>query len=169
MITLFVYFFGFNIFTTIAICLALLLLAVIQVPGILNAISDKPALAAVTDAGVEITSESGKLMKVIESLMEESQLYLDKSLTLDTLTLLVASNRTYVSKSINTCAGMSFSDYLNSYRVNYAKGLMEWYGSEASLEQIGSESGYTSESTFIRNFKKVTGVLPSEWRRSLRK
>lgn len=170
MAPLFVFFFGFSIFTTIAVCLALLLLVVVKVPRVRDAISEPvPELAAVTDAGVTIGTANDELMNSISALMEESQLYLDKSLTLDTLTMLVASNRTYVSKCINTCTGKSFSDYLNEYRVNYAKTLMEWYGSEASLEQIGSESGYTSESTFIRNFKKITGSLPSEWRKSLKR
>lgn len=108
-------------------------------------------------------SEENILLRDILFEMEDGQLFLRKGLTLNDLAQLVASNRSYVSNCINDNTGLSFSDFINSYRVRYAQALLQWNADEMSIATIREKSGFETESTFIRNFKKFTGCTPSEW------
>lgn len=103
------------------------------------------------------------LMERIVDLMESRQLFRTPGLKITDLTTELGSNRTYVSNCINRLAGQSFSDYVNSYRVRYAQILMQMNDSGQTLSQIGTQSGFTGETSFFRNFKKITGQTPSEW------
>jgi AraC-like DNA-binding protein len=58
----------------------------------------------------------------------------------------------------------SFGDYLIDLRIEHAKNLLAWGdSSELRLEAIAKASGYHHINSFIDHFKKVTGMLPSEY------
>ena len=114
-------------------------------------------------------SEEDKLLKEILFEMEDGQLFLRKGLTLTELAQTVASNRSYVSNCINDNMGLSFCDFVNSYRVRYAQALLQWNGENLSISAIREKSGFETESTFIRNFRKFTGCTPSQWQSQNRK
>jgi AraC-like DNA-binding protein len=40
---------------------------------------------------------------------------------------------------------------------------MRGKGADLTLTQIGIQSGFSGDTSFFRNFKKVTGQTPSEW------
>ena len=103
------------------------------------------------------------LMDRIVNLMENKQLFRTPGLKITDLATELGSNRTYVSNCINRMAGQSFSDYVNSYRIRYAQILMQMNESGQTLSQIGGQAGFTGETSFFRNFKKITGQTPSEW------
>ena len=52
-------------------------------------------------------------------------------------------------------------DYINMVRIDEACRLIR--RSDRSIEQIGITVGYDTPSTFIRNFRKLTGMTPHEW------
>ncbi|MCR5686529.1 MAG: AraC family transcriptional regulator [Lachnospiraceae bacterium] len=54
-------------------------------------------------------------------------------------------------------------DYINMVRVDEACRLIR--RGETSLEHIGIKVGYDTPSTFIRNFRKLTGMTPQQWRK----
>ncbi len=54
-------------------------------------------------------------------------------------------------------------DYLNMVRVDEACRLIRQ--GELNMEQISVAVGFSTQSTFIRNFKRLTGMKPLEWRR----
>ena len=103
------------------------------------------------------------LMDRIVDQMENKQLFRTSGLKITDLATELGSNRTYVSNCINRMAGQSFSDYVNSYRIRYAQILMQMNDSGQTLSQIGTQAGFTGETSFFRNFKKITGQTPSEW------
>ena len=108
-------------------------------------------------------SEEDVLLREILFEMEDGQLFLRKGLTLTELAQTVASNRSYVSNCINDNTGLSFSDFVNSYRVRYAQALLQWNSDNLPISAIRDKSGFETESTFIRNFKKFAGCTPSQW------
>jgi len=59
---------------------------------------------------------------------------------------------------------MSPMEYINSVRINIACDYMR--KTNDSIFDIAHKCGFTTESTFHRNFKKVMNVSPSEWRNS---
>jgi len=59
---------------------------------------------------------------------------------------------------------MSPVGYINSVRINIACDYMR--KTNDSIFDIAHKCGFSTESTFHRNFKKVMGISPGEWRRS---
>ena len=108
------------------------------------------------------------LREQIETLMEEKKLYLQPQLKLTDLVGLLNSNRNYVYQAINVNMGISFSEYVNNMRVEYAKQLIK-DKPESSFNDISVKSGFASSVSFYRNFKHFTGLSPQEYRNKIRK
>lgn len=108
-------------------------------------------------------SEEEDFGKIFERLMVEDHFFLKRDLKIGDVVKALASNRTYVSNYINTTYNCSFSDYMNRLRVEYAKRLLASAPHGTKLSQIAQESGFASEASFYRNFKKFAGVTPSDW------
>ena len=102
------------------------------------------------------------LMKRIDEQMEVHHLYLRPGLTKEEVARATGSNSRYISDCINSVAGSSFTEYVNRYRIRHAKRLL-FDNPDMRLSQISEESGFSSEVTFYRNFKAMTGKTPSEW------
>ena len=101
--------------------------------------------------------------KKIDELMVEQHYFLKKDLKIGDLVKEIGSNRTYVSTYINRTHNSSFSDYTNSLRIEYAKNLLLTSPVNTKLTIIAEKSGYSSEQSFYRNFKKFAGMTPAEW------
>jgi AraC-like DNA-binding protein len=75
----------------------------------------------------------------------------------------------YLSGFINKYYKMNFNDFINEYRVIFSIDKLlkkEWMYKK--LETIANESGFNNRNTFISAFKKVTGVLPSEFLKDIK-
>lgn len=107
--------------------------------------------------------EDVQLEGKIASAMEEKKLFLLPGLKISDVALAVGSNRTYVSNALNSVAKMSFTDYVNSRRIEYAKSRMTEPEGNKVLANIAAESGFSSFPSFYRAFVKFTGYSPSEW------
>ena len=108
-----------------------------------------------------------QLFHRVETLMSRDKIFCQKDLTLDRLAEMTDSNRTYVSKAINRCAGQSFSSYLNMYRIAEAVRLISRLDEEMPLKQVADEVGYVSMSVFYNAFCKETGLPPGRYRKEL--
>ena len=102
-------------------------------------------------------------MRRIIQLMENERLFLNPDLKLSDLASALATNRSIVSSCINSQRNCSFTQFINTYRVNHAKDLMRRQPDIKILE-VWTASGFTSESYFFRAFKADTGMTPSEWK-----
>lgn len=102
--------------------------------------------------------------KKIEALMKVQKLYLVKNLTINDLVRRIGSNRTYVSNYINTAYHCSFSDYINQLRIEHAKKLLLSSNTDTKMATIADASGYSSESSFYRNFQKIAGMTPNKFK-----
>lgn len=118
-------------------------------------------------SGTDDDSSRAVLMEKIQIEMQTRQLFRSKGLTVADLAEAVGSNRTYVSACINKLTGMSFSDYINSWRIRYARLLMEEKPPLTFLE-VADKSGFSDRVSFYRSFKKITGMSPSQWVESKR-
>lgn len=107
-------------------------------------------------------NEDSVLFKIIQEKMENERMYLQPGLSVVDLAKSIGSNRTYVSTSINSHSGKSFAMFVNTYRVEYAKQIMEKDG-KLSIAQVAEMSGFASEESFRRNFRNITGKSPSDW------
>lgn len=92
------------------------------------------------------------------------RLYLDKDLTLRTLSERVQANPVMTSKAINRVLGMSFSDLINQYRVHH---FVELARSERTRQlthwALAQEAGFGNKVSFYKYFKKMAGVTPKKF------
>ena len=68
----------------------------------------------------------------------------------------------YLSRYFKQRTGHAFTDYVNRYRVNEACYLLR--NGERSVLSVAYDCGFNSLRSFNRNFKKITGATPAEYR-----
>jgi AraC-like DNA-binding protein len=101
-------------------------------------------------------------------LMDQEQSYLEPELSLSDLAKRLHTNVSVLSAVVNTAFGKNFNDYVNEYRVDAVKTLLQDPKvRHLSLLGIGLECGFNSKSTFNRAFKKSTGLSPREYQAQL--
>ena len=103
------------------------------------------------------------LIERIEEVVTKRQLYLRHNLKISDVAAELCTNRLYVSTAINEEMGISFSDYINRKRVDYAIHLMRT-NPQMTIYKIADLSGFSSDKSFYRNFKNITGKSPKEIR-----
>ena len=103
------------------------------------------------------------LLRELELHIRENKMYRNPELKITDLTDYVASNRTYVSNAINQGFNMSFSDYINKLRVEDAMSMLAEADDVIPLKQVAEKVGFNNEASFYRNFRKITGMTPTEW------
>ncbi|MDD4822201.1 MAG: AraC family transcriptional regulator [Bacteroidales bacterium] len=98
-------------------------------------------------------------------LLENKEYYRQKDLRLSDISMLLGTNRSYISRVVNQRLHTSFCDLVNKYRIEHAKKMMRQSGKSAlPLEEIAEASGFSGESSFYRVFKKKNGMSPGSWR-----
>ena len=115
-----------------------------------------------TPAPVIRDSANDELMDRIRQLMEQQQLYLNSELKLEDIASVLGLNRSYVSDCINSHTGDSFSQFVNGYRIEYAKQVLRSQP-DTKVTSLYLVAGFSSEQSFYRNFKSFTGMTPKEW------
>lgn len=69
---------------------------------------------------------------------------------------------THFCRLFKQCFQVNFSVYMNDFRVEKAKELLE--NTNHSVKEVGVFCGYRDTSYFIRVFKRFTGATPSDYR-----
>ena len=109
-----------------------------------------------------------ELLSKIENEFEINKIY-KENISLQKLAEKLNTNTSYLSGIINNIYKTSFSDFLNHYRIQEAVDLFNNPDFiNYSTEAIGKESGFNSDKTFVRAFKKHIGVTPSYFRKNNR-
>lgn len=75
-------------------------------------------------------------------------------------------NPAYLSRAFRNETGMTFTDYVNRKKVEEAAGLLTY--SEYSDLEISSLLCFSSQSYFIKIFKKYIGITPKEYKKKYR-
>ena len=115
------------------------------------------------DVQTTLAMPDNELMNRIRLLMEEQKPYLNSELKLGDIATTLGTNRNAISSVINTQCNCSFSQLVNTYRINHAKGLMRSQP-DIKISEVWTASGFTTESSFFRTFKSIVGMPPSEWK-----
>ena len=116
-------------------------------------------LDPVEDYPEEYSNElSNKLLRLIN----EERLYLRPNLKINDLAKQLNTNRNYIYNAINVEMGVSFSEFINRKRIDYSVQLME-KNPNVPLSEVAMKSGFSSISTFYRNFKLFKKCAPSDF------
>lgn len=103
----------------------------------------------------------------LEHLMRDEQVFRNKDISIENVSSLLKTNRTYLSKAVNLYSGMSFQRYVNMYRINEATKIISDPGNKIPLKQVADELGYSSVEMFYKAFQRETGCTTSQYKRSL--
>ena len=111
----------------------------------------------------EDSSADEALLQRICQLMDEERPFLNSELKIADLATSLGTNVTYISNCINSQKGCSFIQFVNGYRIDYAKQLLRKHP-DKKISEVWAGSGFANETSFFRTFRALTGMTPSEWR-----
>jgi AraC-like DNA-binding protein len=95
--------------------------------------------------------------------------FVDSKLSLADLSELVGISTHNLSEIINTRLNQNFYDFINGYRVEEVKRLIEEdKENKYNLLSLAFEAGFSSKSSFNNIFKRITGNTPSQFRDRLK-
>lgn len=108
-------------------------------------------------------NENAQLSQEIYQAVTYIEQNLRSRLTLNCVANHVGLSPNYLSSLFKKELHISFVDFINKKRMDMAKELL--VTTNYKTYQIADLTGYTDDSYFSRTFKKITGKLPSEYRR----
>ena len=115
-----------------------------------------PAGATLADA------EDERIVMLTEDTLVAGGLYKDANLTLSRLARRCGVPARHISRAINRLQSCNVSQYVNGLRIQEACRLLAQ--TEMPVTTIIYESGFQTKSNFNREFLRVTGKTPREWR-----
>lgn len=125
-----------------------------------------PILIDVVSEDTDAPKGNSELADKLKALMEEKQLFRNKDLRVADVAAELCTNTTYLSACLNGEMNITFPTFVTGYRIRYAQELMR-KDPTMLLSKVAEVSGFTNERTFLRAFKAVCGVTPSEWKQKL--
>lgn len=90
----------------------------------------------------------------------------NKDLSLEEVARIFGYSPTYLSRMFQKYAELSFKDYIQSVRLEYAIKDME--GGQYSITETALRNGFSGSRALARAFQKRYGMLPSEYKEKLR-
>ena len=106
-----------------------------------------------------------QIIAVLKRSMEEDKLYLDPNLNLGLLSEKTAITQKNISAVLNQYMYKSFNEFVNEYRVAaFKEKILQSETEHLTIAGVAFECGFSSQATFQRTFKQITGMSPSEFR-----
>lgn len=86
----------------------------------------------------------------------------NKDCSLEALSAYTAYHSVYLSRYFKQCTGLTFTEHVNQYRIHEACYILK--NSQQKILKIAYDCGFDSLRSFNRNFKKIIGMTPNEYR-----
>ncbi|PSV89570.1 MULTISPECIES: helix-turn-helix domain-containing protein [Vibrionaceae] len=110
------------------------------------------------------TEETEQIMAKFDALMSDHQLFKDPDLSLNRLARKLGIPARKISSAVNQTHQQNISKVINAYRIEHAKTLLKQ--TDEVITEIFLSSGFQTKSNFNREFLRITGQTPSEFRSS---
>jgi len=114
-------------------------------------------------AFVVAIEEHHQIYEKITTYLAQRQPYLESDFRLQDLALGINIPVHKVRATLKAIRGLSFSDFKNENRIEYACLLLQRDSHNKTIEAIALGSGFASVSNFYEVFKAVKGISPSVW------
>ena len=118
-------------------------------------------VSIIADANQSMADEESLRIR-FEDIIVTEQLFLRQGIRITDIASMLETNRTYISRLVNSTYNMSFSDYINTLRIDYAEQYL-LHHRDAKQSDIAAACGFPNASAFNNVFKKITGVTPKIW------
>lgn len=113
---------------------------------------------------VKLIEKSTKEARIVSVISDYVTKYHTQKLTLSDLAKELGYDYNYMSRYFHNTFNMTFSDFVNIYRLETATKLLE--ETDESITSIAFKSGFQSVRTFNSFFAKNTNTTPSEYRKA---
>lgn len=111
-----------------------------------------------------------KLKERLETLMQEKKPYLNPDLKLKDVAQLMKTPVHQLSYMFNMSMHQRYNDYINHCRIEEFKSVVASEdASQYTIEALAERCGFSSKTSFFRNFKAQEGITPSEYVRIQKK
>lgn len=113
-----------------------------------------------------IAADAIEIESKILDVLKKEELFLNPELSLEQLSESIDVPKRRVSQVINERLGKSFFDLINTYRIERAKQILKTNtDTKLTVLEVLYEVGFNSKSSFNTQFKKQTGLTPSEFQK----
>lgn len=136
-------------------------------PGVENSSSIEEAItppkpkyekSGLTDA------QAAAIYSNLMTCITQEKVFTDPELTLGVLARKLHVHSNHLSQVINTYEQKNFYDFINFHRIEEFKRIVAMAENRNyTLVSLAYDCGFNSKASFNRNFKKVTGLAPSEF------
>lgn len=113
----------------------------------------------------EALNDRSSVSPIIKQIVQHIHAHYSEELSLKLLGQLYHTHPVYLGQLFHKETSQTFSDYVNRYRIGKAKELLA--GSHLKTQSIASQVGFWDSNYFYRQFKKYSGVSPTEYRAML--
>ncbi len=112
--------------------------------------------------------QKDKLIERMDNFIKLKEPFLDDTYCIVDMSKDLNVPRNHISQVLNEQLNVKFYDYLNKYRIEKVKLLMNDPDlNHFSLLGLAKEAGFKNKTTFISSFRKVHGVTPSYYKKNL--
>ncbi len=114
--------------------------------------------------------EIDTIYQLVIKFIDEQKSFTNEELTIVHLANSLDIHYRKLSKIINYKAGCNFNHFINQFRVDEAKRIMqnpERIGG-LTLEVLGQEVGFKSQSSLYTAFKKIEGITPAKYMKNFK-
>lgn len=100
----------------------------------------------------------------IRHYVDDEQVWRNPNITRETFAEMVGCNRTYFTEVLKLKSGQSYSQFMNSCRIQEAVRLLSFPNCDVSMKDLASQLGFLSVQSFYTAFKQTTGMSPAAYR-----
>lgn len=111
----------------------------------------------------ETDTEINRSDSVIRPALEYIAEHFNESITVGQLAASVHLSESYFMNRFRSHVGLSAVEYISHFRIN--KACRALIGTKKNILEIAFECGYSNISNFNRQFRRITGCSPTEYRK----
>ena len=142
-----------------------------------NALQEKRPSVAITEVAQQQSpkydsskldsSTADKIKSHLEKIMDEHAPWKQADINLEQLAQIAGVKSHHLSQVLNTGFQQNFYEFINQYRIEEfcRQSLLQ---PALSTTELIYEIGFNSRPAFYRAFRRINGVTPTEWRKSLK-
>lgn len=108
--------------------------------------------------------EDGRFNILVSDALEYINSHYMEPIRIETLAGHCHISETHIRRLFSSCINMGPLEYINLIRIKNACELLR--KTDALVADIAFKCGFSTLSTFNRNFKRITGCTPYEWRKN---
>lgn len=123
----------------------------------------KDMILELTKAVRKHISKAGKYSHIVSEIIEQAELNLSHDILLSYFAEEYGVSESYLSKKFKKETGLTFGSYISKKRCEKAALLLK--ETALQVQEISNYVGYPDNNYFIKVFKKMYNMTPSEYRK----